>query len=108
MTRKYKEIEEGDVFGLLTVVDTNVSEGSGKRFHKCLCDCGNIVKVRDDSLKSSGSKSCGCSSKKALEEYRLEKLFKVGEKIKRKIAEEVIEHFCLEKHPADALRKRYD
>lgn len=29
-------------------------------------------------------------------------------KTKRKIAEEVIEHFCLEQHLADALRKRYD
>lgn len=81
MARKYKEIAEGDVFGLLTVVDANISQRSGKRFHKCLCDCGNIVEVRDDSLKSSGSKSCGCSSKKALEEYRTEKLFKVGDAI---------------------------
>ena len=30
---------------------------------KCLCDCGNYVVVRSNSLKMKGTKSCGCLNK---------------------------------------------
>ncbi|HDR0611642.1 hypothetical protein [Pasteurella multocida] len=31
--------------------------------HKCICDCGNILFVRLNSLKSGNTKSCGCLKK---------------------------------------------
>ena len=35
-------------------------------FWKCKCDCGNIVVVDGNALKSGHTKSCGCAHKKAL------------------------------------------
>ena len=47
-------------FGRLTVVKYT---GRSKNSHVmwfCKCDCGNETVVRDDSLKSGNTKSCGC------------------------------------------------
>ena len=32
----------------------------GRTYYKCVCDCGNKIIVRSDSLKSGNTKSCGC------------------------------------------------
>jgi hypothetical protein len=57
----------GQKFGRLTVLkrtDDHISK-SGIRSVKweCICDCGNIVNVIGDALKSGNTKSCGCYKK---------------------------------------------
>lgn len=52
----------GQKFGRLTVI--KLAEKVGRRYYwTCKCDCGNIKKVRSDSLKSGNVKSCGCLKK---------------------------------------------
>ncbi len=55
----------GTVFGRLLVLrETDpyacVSTGTKSRQWKCVCDCGNIVDVRQSNLLSGKTKSCGC------------------------------------------------
>lgn len=49
----------GQKFNRLTVI-----ERAGQINHavtwKCVCDCGNVVIVRESYLKSGHTKSCGC------------------------------------------------
>lgn len=35
----------------------------GKVYWECICDCGEVVIVRAESLKSGNTKSCGCLHK---------------------------------------------
>lgn len=52
--------ETNNKYGLLTVLEyAGTSSGGGAQW-KCICDCGNIVTVRAESLRSGHSKSCGC------------------------------------------------
>lgn len=58
-----KELNKKDLtgqrFGRLTV--TRESNQIGKRrMWSCVCDCGNTLEVRDDSLERGNTKSCGC------------------------------------------------
>lgn len=59
----------GQKFGKLTVIDIAEvrieSNGSGRAYYKCLCDCGSdkAVIVRGSSLKSRHVISCGCARK---------------------------------------------
>ena len=46
-------------FNRLTVIEEAPSINK-KTFWKCKCDCGNILNVRADALKSGKTKSCGC------------------------------------------------
>jgi len=62
MNRKKQAVNiVGNRYGLLTVVAR-----SDKNYRKkwplwvCRCDCGNITEVRGNSLKTEGTKSCGC------------------------------------------------
>lgn len=48
----------GSRFHFLTVIK-ETEAGSRKRY-ECRCDCGNIVNVRADHLKSGAIRSCGC------------------------------------------------
>ncbi len=54
-------------YSRLTLIDnTDVlkkvgREGRNARFSKFLCECGNIVELRFDNVRSGGSKSCGCN-----------------------------------------------
>lgn len=51
----------GQKFGKLFVLSfDHKDEKSKKRFWKCKCDCGNIVVVYQNHLKSGHTKSCGC------------------------------------------------
>ena len=51
-------------FGRLTVVSLGESlrraNGKTRRRWNCVCECGNDVLVRTDSLLSGGTQSCGC------------------------------------------------
>ena len=52
--------ETNNKYGWLTVLSyAGTSEGGGAEW-KCLCDCGNIVTVRAQSLRSGHTRSCGC------------------------------------------------
>lgn len=68
----------GQKFGKLTVVDVAEvkieSNGSGRVYYKCLCDCGNDkpVIVRGTSLKSHHVISCGCARKDREERERVD------------------------------------
>ena len=55
----------GQRFGRLVVIEQDVEKyytSGGKRIYKwiCQCDCGNIVSVEREKLKSGHTQSCGC------------------------------------------------
>ena len=56
----------GSIFGRLTV--TGLVRIDNKAWHVCICDCGNQVTVRRNSLTSGESKSCGCIAKEGVTE----------------------------------------
>lgn len=47
------------VFGRYTVIKEAMQRGL-QRYVVCQCDCGTVREVRWESLRSGGSKSCGC------------------------------------------------
>ena len=50
-------------YGRLLVTDeeTQIKKGNRNRLHiKCVCDCGNEVWIRKDSLTRGNTQSCGC------------------------------------------------
>lgn len=52
----------GSKFGKLKVIEECEKRSkNGHKCYKCLCECGNIKIVREDTLKSGASRSCGCS-----------------------------------------------
>lgn len=57
----------GRVFGRLTVLEKDEEKTKNSKgyrtYYKCLCECGNIVSVRADSLKSGAIVSCNCYHK---------------------------------------------
>lgn len=59
----------GKRFGRLVVLKRIPSNGSGKRYHLCRCDCGNIKKILSTSLRK-GTKSCGCLLKDILSDCK--------------------------------------
>lgn len=50
----------GSQFGLWTVVASSKLVINYERHWECKCACGNFGTVREGSLKSGNSKSCGC------------------------------------------------
>lgn len=50
----------GNKFGRLMVIEELPERKHGGRVYRCKCDCGNIIDVRKDMLKSGNTKSCGC------------------------------------------------
>ena len=61
----------GQKFGRLTVLYRSKNPKYKIPYWTCKCDCGNIVNVRSQSLRSGETKSCGC--------YKLD-LFKTNPK----------------------------
>lgn len=55
-----KEIEIGDRFGKLTIIEKLERKKNEKLKWKCKCDCGNVTSVKDYDLKTGVTKSCGC------------------------------------------------
>ena len=67
------KLYQGERFGMLVVVrylgsyqesyPSKVHSGETRAYRNvwlCKCDCGNYKAIREDSLKSQLSKSCGC------------------------------------------------
>ncbi len=55
----------GKKFNMLTVLEEcNERDKRNKIMYKCQCDCGNIVIVNGNNLRSGNSKSCGCLNHK--------------------------------------------
>ena len=52
-------IEIGQVFGRLTVVASEQPRGRQETW-RCRCICGGEAVVRESSLRSGNTKSCGC------------------------------------------------
>lgn len=56
----------GQKFGRLTVLeDLGVLE-YGKRYWKCVCDCGNVIPILHGNLISGNKQSCGCLHREQL------------------------------------------
>ncbi len=53
----------GQKFNKLTVIERDYSQNK-RPYWLCKCDCGNIVSVRGDLLRSGNTKACGCLYKK--------------------------------------------
>lgn len=52
--------ETNNKYGWLTVLEyAGTTPGGGAQW-KCECDCGNVITVRAESLRSGHTKSCGC------------------------------------------------
>ena len=51
----------GKKFGRLTVLEE--FSKNGRKYCKCLCDCGNECQIRKDCVKKGKIKSCGCLKK---------------------------------------------
>ena len=51
-------------YGFLTVQNKSHSQktqnGSTKVYWNCICDCGNIIVVEGNALKTGNTQSCGC------------------------------------------------
>lgn len=53
----------GDRFGKLVVIgDGGIDEKHLRHLSICQCDCGNIIKVKDNALKTGNTTSCGCQN----------------------------------------------
>ena len=52
-------VSVGDKFGRLVVV-SDLGIINGHRMSECVCNCGNKVIVRNSSLSSGNTQSCGC------------------------------------------------
>ena len=50
----------GKKFGNLTVLEFTEHLDHGVRTYLCQCDCGNMVYVQPNKLRSGNTKSCGC------------------------------------------------
>lgn len=68
----------GKRFGKWLVLERVENSKSGQVRWKCLCDCGKVVNVQGDTLRSGRSTCCGCwdeSSFTGTEEYAFRNLF---------------------------------
>ncbi len=63
---KKSQINKGDKFGKLTVIDTTEKRASnGCIVYKCKCECGNTCEVPSFNLMRGDWKSCGCMKNKS-------------------------------------------
>jgi len=73
-------IEEGSVFGRLTVIG-QASSRHGHRRYVCVCQCGNECTVYRGALRTGTTKACGCYPKgpqRRLEQRRADFMSKVA------------------------------
>lgn len=60
---------QGEKFGRLTLVGLLTEPRDKRRTWECLCECGNTTFVRQISLVSGDTKSCGCLKLELLAEH---------------------------------------
>lgn len=65
-SKKHKDIEMGDIFHRLTVIEFSGYNNRRVRLWKCICSCGNEVISNEADLKRNHSKSCGCLSSETI------------------------------------------
>lgn len=58
-------------FGYLTVLERDMSKIGRNACWICQCDCGNVISVRGDRLRSGRTKSCGCLQKEIASKQRI-------------------------------------
>lgn len=77
--RKFLDIQIGDQFGELTVLQKveNKSE-NGSFIYLCKCSCGNLCEVPSYHLKRGDWKSCGCNKNKSYGEINIKKLLTIN------------------------------
>ena len=52
----------GQTFGHLTILGKAARKYSdSKYYYSCQCDCGNIIDIEENRLKSGNVTSCGCT-----------------------------------------------
>jgi hypothetical protein len=73
----------GNVYGRLTVKEFSHKDKKYRTFWKCVCECGNEVTVRIDSLSSGNTKACGCLGRELSEERFIKTITKHGDTGKR-------------------------
>ena len=56
----------GEKFGRLTAVEKVGKASNGAVIWRCLCECGKITDVSASSLKTGGTRSCGCLKREVL------------------------------------------
>lgn len=62
-TKRHKAYDMiGEKYGRLTVLRKGGKSTTGSKW-VCQCDCGRIVEVRGNCLRSGNTKSCGCYRK---------------------------------------------
>ena len=59
-TKQYLDEFQGNMYGRLLVLDHHSYSPDGFARALCECDCGNLVVVQYNNLKSGHSQSCGC------------------------------------------------
>lgn len=66
--------EHGVPESLITVIelDADMTEKKGRRYYKCLCECGNTTITRGEYVRDGRIKSCGClnSKNRKAEKYK--------------------------------------
>lgn len=62
-TKYLINLENGQCFGRLTVIERVYNTNKKGIYYKCKCDCGNEINVLHSSLLSGKTKSCGCYQK---------------------------------------------
>lgn len=70
------QIKNGDIFGALQVIDANCEYSKNTTrswlMSKCKCECGNLISVRNCTLRNRKYLSCGC--KKSRGEEKISKI----------------------------------
>lgn len=61
-------------FGRLKVISRNGSDKYGQALWLCQCECGNLISVRGQKLRSGHTKSCGCYQKQRTKETNRKEL----------------------------------
>ena len=67
------ELQTGDKFNRLTVLEFSKSDKRWRKWYKVKCDCGSEKVVMGSAMTSGNTKSCGCLSKEIKKSKRIPK-----------------------------------